>query len=284
MFDEPCLKIDGYCVYENALNSEEITRARELLWNHIEEIYNGTDRNYPNSWGELRKSMTGFVDYSHQSEGCWFVRSAPGVIDAFGKIWNTQDLVTSMDTAIAWTPWKEGVKAPQTEGLHIDQTYGSFDAVQGMVVLYDVDEKSGGLEVIPGSHLKFEEVLQNVSLAWRRNYWDGNWGPLPHDIYPSGSGKLVKAKAGDLIMWDSRLIHGGKRGKGGTNPNQLARLAVTVCMQPRSALSQEVADLRKEGFQKGWSFNHHPTNPDIVTSSPFNYTPVQLSEDQKKLV
>ena len=55
------------------------------------------------------------------------------------------------------------------------------------------------------------------------------------------------AQPGDLILWDSRLIHGGREGErreegseGEGEKNELARCSVPVCMVPREWASKEV--------------------------------------------
>jgi ectoine hydroxylase-related dioxygenase (phytanoyl-CoA dioxygenase family) len=88
-----------------------------------------------------------------------------------------------MDSVLLWLPWWENASwRPFTEGLHIDQNpffkeekicvqvrpisshflaliHKSLPCMplmtphQGMIPLIDVDEESGGLEVVPGSHL-----------------------------------------------------------------------------------------------------------------------------------
>ena len=56
-----------------------------------------------------------------------------------------------------------------------------------------------------------------------------------------GHGKLVKASGGDLILWDSRTVHGGLVGTGPPeemstadveNTIELVRLSLPVCMAP----------------------------------------------------
>ena len=284
MFDEPSLQLDGFCIFRQALNPSQVNTAKSLLWNHIEGVHIGVSRDRRETWDDLRDNPTGFLDYSHQCSGTWYVRACPRVKEAFEQVWNTSNLVTSMDTAIAWAPWTKSEYPLRTEGLHLDQTHSAFDTVQGMVVLYDVTKDTGGLEVVPGSHLKFDEISDKVPANWKKAYWDGNWGPLPPNVFPSGSGKLVEAKAGDLILWDSRTIHGGIRGEGGGDPDELARLAVTVCMQPRRYLTSAIAKLRKEGFKKGWGFNHHPTDPVFTAGSPIDYVPIKLTQEQMKLL
>lgn len=278
------LKRTGYSIVENALTPEEVTIANILLWDHLETLYPQANRNDPSSWNHLNIDDRGFVEHSHQSQGAWFVRSAPGIKKAFESIWDTDDMITSMDTAIAWKPWKENIPSPGTEGLHIDQTHPNFECVQGMIVLEDVNDASGGLEVIPCSHTNWNDIVNICGDAWIANNWNQNWGPIPPTKYPQGSGKLLHAKKGSLILWDSRLIHGGRKGIGGTDPTKLARAAYTVCMLPRGRCTSEIQDLRKAGFQNGWEFNHDPVNPHIVENSPPNYIPIQLTPEQQAIL
>ena len=82
----------------------------------------------------------------------------------FSKIWNTHELITSMDAIIAWKLW-QGYNPyddiinlpprPRTEGLHLDQnpfTKIDLDCVQGMMPLLPVTKEIGGLQVVPFSH------------------------------------------------------------------------------------------------------------------------------------
>lgn len=53
-----------------------------------------------------------------------------------------------------------------------------------------------------------------------------------------GKGKVVECDAGDLILWDSRTVHGGKICQPDNDfkqkyKNELVRLSVTVAMVPR---------------------------------------------------
>jgi hypothetical protein len=102
-----------------------------------------------------------------QSKAAWFVRSLPCVKGVFERIWDTDSLLTSMDTFICWRPWWRKPKSlideswkPIVERLHCDQSpvrKPGFHCVQGMAPLLRVDEFSGGLQVgdkiqVPLSH------------------------------------------------------------------------------------------------------------------------------------
>ena len=71
-----------------------------------------------------------------------------------------------MDSPLIWRRWKDATDdkllkewTPVTEGLHIDQNpvlKKGMQSVQGMMPLYPVNTKIGGLEVVP--HTNTDEV------------------------------------------------------------------------------------------------------------------------------
>jgi len=245
----------------------------------------------------LKLPAHGLVASLAQSEGAWSVRGLSDVKKVFTKIWETDDLIVSMDAIIAWRKWKgfdgsvqnsQNLPRPRSEGLHLDQNpfdKPHLDCIQGMMPLLPVTEESGGLEVVPKSHLdenkiKFRE--RYPSMKGKGDWCPLNAGdPLYHDAI------LLTADPGDLILWDSRTIHGGRVGSGkksvdcnkdgnvinrDSNGNEvinqdkervqsdlpLVRLSVCVAMTPRSKASAEILKARKLGFDSGISFNHCP--------------------------
>lgn len=53
------------------------------------------------------------------------------------------------------------------------------------------ENEGGGVTVVPETHLLSREDRKKIT----------------HDINNAGSGKIVKSKSGDLVIWDARLIH-----------------------------------------------------------------------------
>merc|ERR1712124_145771 len=96
-----------------------------------------------------------------QSPAAWYLRSIPQVQDVFRKIWRTNELICSLDTAICWRPWwanpdmEKESWLPSVERLHCDQNpffKHGFHCVQGMLVLCSVTPITGGLQVAPRTH------------------------------------------------------------------------------------------------------------------------------------
>jgi len=128
-----------------------------------------------------------------------------------------------------------------------------------MVPLYDVTKATGGLEVAPKSHLP----IAHDGLKQRYPGWNGRGDFCVLDRYDplSKPTKLLTAEAGDLILWDSRTVHGGLVGTGEITPTttpQIARMSQTVCMLPRDRASANVLARRKTGFATGYGYTHWP--------------------------
>lgn len=108
-------------------------------------------------------------------------------------------------------------------------------SIQGLVSLTDNDESTGGLVLVPGSHKHFLD-LQSTTTETRL------WGdfvrvpykyPLLEEVHP----RLIKCKAGDLIVWDSRSIHCNTPAliyKDKTTESELLRIVTYICMSPLS--------------------------------------------------
>ena len=94
--------------------------------------------------------------------------------------------------------------------------------------------------------------------------YNSDWVVLKDNDPMQGKGQLVEAKAGDMILWDSRTVHGGtvyENGLSGEEADKyegLARLSFTVCMTQRNRASKEVLEARRQAFEKGYPTSHWP--------------------------
>lgn len=293
------LRDEGYAVVRGCADAAHVEAARELMWDALERTTTAR-RDDLASWREWRLDQRGFALHGTvtQGAGAWSVRSLPLIRRAFERIWNTEELISSMDAVLVWKPWwrAEEVGAstaswrPKVEGLHVDQNplkKPDFACVQGMVPLFDVTETTGGLQVVPASHLPGAQRLITDRLGDDLQKL-GDFVVLPFDAI-AGPPKLIEARAGDLILWDSRTTHGGRVGSGSAavvepGPPQLARLAIPVCMTPRHMASAEVLSNRRQMFEAGQTTNHWPHQPRVQCKVCFNYSPIILSAEQEALL
>jgi ectoine hydroxylase-related dioxygenase (phytanoyl-CoA dioxygenase family) len=305
------LETQGYVVLQQALATQEVEHARSLLWNEIESAgdisrYDMKTWQTFNQHGRVFRSRSGITAALAQTEGAWYVRGRPKVKQAFARIWDTQDLLVSMDGVIVWRPWwasDDGTWVPICESIHLDQNpfhKPAKESVQGMVPLLPVTGDVGGLMVCPGTH------LEPAKVRFRRKYPEmaqrGHFCPLGRRDKLWKKTMLLLADPGDLVLWDSRTVHGGLVGKGPTNhtnqdekkqktdekksacPPSLARMAVPVCMTPERFASEEALTNRLAGFVHGTSFNHTPHEACLSTGTRSGYQPPVLSETQLVLL
>lgn len=306
------LQTHGFVVVTNVLQPDQVSKAKSGVWDWLESLGSGIQRTNPSTWtnvnwpGALRM---GFLQ-SHgggQSTAAWYVRSLDCIKACFAHIWKTDQLLVSMDTFICWRPWwlhdrvdtpLEECWKPSVEGIHCDQNATKrpgFHCVQGMCVLVDVDARIGGLQVVPHTHT---DRMQ----AYLRQRYDtsgmDDWCPLHEQDKYGSRGIPLQAFAGDLILWDSRTLHGGLVRQGpdpGTIPGQghsvdFARLALTVCMTPKSKASTRVLSQRPLAVDRGLTLTHWPH--DFVCHGgedtdgrhiSHTYTPPILSKEQLDL-
>jgi len=295
------LKNEGFAIIRACADSAEVEHARSLLWDAL-ELATPARRNNLESWDSWRLDRRGFTMHGTvtQGEGAWFVRALPSLHRAFACIWRTERLICSMDALLIWRPWWRTATPsrwqPKTEGLHVDQNplfKAGFECVQGMVPLYDVTAETGGLEVVPRSHLPAAKERLIAAMGGVELQKLGDFCRTPADHYAPSACALVVASAGDLILWDSRTVHGGRVGSGATLQStsaaaevgpQLSRLTLPVCMTPRDRASDEVLMARRKMFAEGKTTNHWPHEPRVQNHVSLGYAPIQLSPAQEALL
>jgi len=203
------LEENGYVVIANVLSSDELKNAIELLWKYLKSI--GWRRNDLSTWKDFPGYTSHGVIYKYgigQSEVQWYTRTCPKVLETFSKLWNVKqtELLTSFDGVGIFRPYDKNPDW-KTHGqwFHVDQNpqfKPNLDCYQGAIPLYDQNEYSGGTVVIPKTHTSFQEIFKTIP---HRNK---NLVSIPAKHWVLNQKKLlVCAKAGDIILWDSRTIH-----------------------------------------------------------------------------
>ncbi|KAK2000688.1 phytanoyl-CoA dioxygenase [Colletotrichum falcatum] len=189
----------------------------------------------------------------------WDIRQEPGVIDAFAEIWNTEKLIVSFDALNITLPRRPN-HVPRVKWPHVDQSpfREGLQCVQGIVNLSKAGPEDGGLTVYPGSHkvteLFFREHTDRAQ--WTRKDF---FNYTPEQIaWFEGQGyreHKVVAEPGDLIIWDSRLIHYGAEP---TAESDTIRTVTYVSYAPASFATADALDAKKEAFEKWLATTHWP--------------------------
>lgn len=302
------LNDEGFVVIANVLDSEQTAEALDLTWRFLEDLGTGIDRHDPSTWSDDRWPIAvhgGIIPSQGigHSAAQWFIRSAPGVKQAFASVWDDDDLLVSFDGMALWRPSSVEPEWQTNRGgswLHIDQHpvgRPGFQCVQGLVNLIETSPEVGGNILIPGSHLLHDSIADRYPERLGRIH-----PSIDHFRYPSDDPLLAGTPpimahldAGDLLLWDSRTIHcsspGTKPDVGGPS---LQRAVSLICMMPKARSNAEVIERRRAAVAKrtsttNWSdvWVNADKFPNVVAADTDKYElpPVpELSEYQRAMV
>jgi len=261
-------------VIKNIIDMSKVEELRNDVYDWCENHPSGRNifkRNDPESWRKsfLGNPSTGIVWASGagQADHMWKLRGEERVQRAFKELWNTDRLLTSFDVFNLFRPWAYNKKWRTKGGwFHVDQNGNNpkrkgFQCVQGLVNLYDADETTGGLTVIPKSHLDFENMF--TRLKWPAK--GGDFIPI-HFMDPVLKApfvkKFVNAKAGDLCLWDSRTVHCNSPGiTPSVKPEEgwhMLRICLYVCMTPFDKANGAVLAKRSDAYETYCGSSHWP--------------------------
>ena len=300
----------GYVLIANVASAADIEQTKCDFWKYYKHIVPEVRENDASTWndtnwlGDKSNGILNSFGFNH-SPMCWRIRCLPKVKKAFGSIWDTESLLVSFDACNVFRPWKINREFLTNGGWwHVDQNHfrgpnrqGKV-CIQGLVTLYGVTKETGGLCVIPGSHLYHEEFCSRIpSVA---NYGDFLPIAISDEILQTCNGNLIGAQAGDLILWDSRTIHCNTPAPaalgeqwahdvkvqqhtrvGGATLNstedEIIRLVAYVCMVPKSLASRDHIRQRKFQFCARMGTSHWPINDHMLDllkedPNPAHYT------------
>ena len=173
----------------------------------------------------------------------WEIRTHPRVLAAFSEIWGSTSLITSFD-GVGYR------SAGQTAELewHVDQTDSAQRCVQGLIALTDSAAQNGGTQFAIGTHLVHDELVKGAHpqswqfLAFQKDAVVGYRKCQPN------------LKAGDMLLWDSRLVHRVPHPRN----FQTERVVAFVSMTPLSFATTKTLQRRRQAFDEGSSSTHWP--------------------------
>jgi len=299
----------GYVRIKSVINHDEILHARSLFWDWMESLGTGINRENPNTWDDDKWPFTMKGILSEwgigQSELMWFLRERPLVQKIFSMIWGTPDLISSFDGLGVFRPHHLNQKW-RTEGgwWHVDQN-GFYKkgrkCFQGLVTLYDSDEISGSLCVIPSSNKKHDDYFRKDEISVGDRKGDFIMIPSDHMVkyFSYNKPAMIGALAGDFIVWDSRTVHCNFPGTGmnssimnqkeKSNNIDLLRLVGYISMMPRDLCSKDVLQSRRSGVDRNittshWANEWKPKKPPrwVKKNTSFKPGPKAIMNEQRK--
>lgn len=298
------LEEQGYCVIPQVLSIEETEHLYRRVWHEfIEKAWPNCKLDDRSNWKEefpIHNKVGIFAGPVGQTQVMWDLRQDPRIIHIFGQIWNTNDLIVSMDGMSImcpseireeyFNPWPhvdqmintrhDGVmhnNLPPVDFVSESSLKTQPFTIQGQFLFEDSFDGDGGFFCIPKSHLQFEsfssflQALERVDAPWsektkmRDDYLRDLFSKNGDDMTPMYPMKHVTAPRGSLILWDSRTIHWNQHPKKNRpfQPCPKVRMVGYLCYVPKTRMSDETRALRLKAFESGVSTGHNPAQFDL---------------------
>lgn len=227
---------DGYMVLRNVIPASLISNAaREIATFVRADPYDRA------TWYRGPLIPDGIVPM-HHAQSLWDIRQCPNLYQVFTEFFGTHQLMVDINRCIFRPPVHRRFPKISQGGIHWDtDPKGPAPAsLQGVVLLSDVERNGGGFQCLP-------EVYQNLD-AWLQQYAgreDFNFFYPGLDHWKTTE---VEGKAGDVILWTTRLPHGSA-----INLSKRPRIAAFVTMQP---CGENAA--RRESTKEWWLTKRAP--------------------------
>jgi len=257
----------GWVVIKNIATTTEAETIIQQQWDFIEHLGTGVNRNKTETWyqggfwpGNISSGQV-LAPYVGQSAPAWTARQLLKVKAVFALLWGTSNLKVSFDTWNVVRPYTLASNRTKPLPPHIDQnpnTKPNLECYQGLLNLKPSQIEDGGTMLYSKSHTFFKETTKYANKT-------GDWVIISGDLLKKCYQTMVcpSLEVGDMLVWDSRLIHGvtppQKGFKDHKGCKEFRRSVVYVCMTPISKIKDKVLKLRKEYYEKGITTNHWPS-------------------------
>ena len=269
------LKENGFVVVTNIIDKNKIEEYQNRFFDLIAKLsgdqVTGSDiRNYTPFKRNFFVMKGGMIQYIAHTQLQWDLRLEYS--NVFKNIWGCENLKTSMDGMYLSCYHSNSkqqrlniAKIEKNSRLHTDQhpTKDFVWSYQGFANLWDADDESGGLVVIPKSNLYHKQYF--IGKKAHKGDWymfsdeEKQYDPRLFNI----NCLKVNAKAGDFVLWDSRTFHSFLEPR-----KQTFRLVCYICQIPSSKVSSSNQLRRKKAFEERRTTSHHPNEFRIFPKFP----------------
>lgn len=264
------------------LSPDEVAEMNAQMWDALETIGSGVgiSRHDRATWREFKDSgwkRGGLQQHFGLWGSPWRHRVAtnPKVVAPFEVFYETPKLHVSLDGVnyacghlIPNNPGRIGCDKSrftgddgETPDFHCDQAFGKPDLrmLQGFVNGTDCAEGDACLRVLQSSHDLFSAFGRAFGLTEQLDDWHKLTAEQIRWFVDRGCRDVcIKAKAGHMVLWDSRTVHFGQAPFADASlppemrrPDRQPRNVVYVCCAPASWATPKALQMRKEAFGVG---------------------------------
>ena len=178
----------------------------------------------------------------------WKLRTTATIYTPFQKLLQATDLVASFD-GFGYLP--KGTNRRNSPWHHIDQAPKdlSFQSVQGLVAL--TSNENASFQCVPGSHHLVASYYEKCPAKYPSKRWQKlDLKHLNETLGTDLQTETISLKAGELLIWDSRLIN-----QNAYDPNE-ERAVFYVSYRDRQGLSNTQATKRRRAFDEKRTTSH----------------------------
>ena len=269
------LHSQGYAVVKGAIPHERAVQYQQRAFDWVTSFGTPLDMKNPATWKAenlpVQSKLNTFDNYGVIHEKfMWDARLEPGVVDAFAKIWETDELLVSFDSLNITFPNRED-KPPRAPWPHIDQSplKRGMHCIQGIINLSSAGPEDGSLMCLPRSNTYNDEFFdtQTDPKDWEKKDWR-RFSEKEMDWWASKGLKPIKVQAepGDLILWDSRTVHWGGEP---TTKSDVIRTVIYASYSParlatKEALEEKVRVFNVHGATTHWAHDNIFLRPQVA--------------------
>ncbi len=263
----------GFVVLKNAVPIESCEAVVRACFEFLE-----LDEHDPSTWYPAWRGGNALV-HLHQHQSIWDNRQLPRVHQGFAELLGEEKLWVSLDRA----GFKPPISAEHPE--HEDRGFIHWDLditkplpeklrVQGVLCLRDTGANMGGFRCVPGFHKRelIEAWLQSQPPERRTRNPDLSTLPPGFEVTP------VEARAGDLVIWNTLLLHGN-----GRNEGDKPRLAQYITMHTAPELNDEQARSYREERIGSWRARRAPAGWERDVPERLKHREAQMQAEPSQL-
>ncbi|KAJ6028313.1 hypothetical protein N7540_003889 [Penicillium herquei] len=287
------LHTNGYAVIKGAIPRERAIQYQQRAFDWVTSFGTPLDMKDPSTWKAenlpVQSKLNTFDNYGVIHEKfMWDARLEPGVVDAFAKIWETDELLVSFDSLNITFP-NRADKPPRAPWPHIDQSpfKRGMHCIQGIINLSHAGPEDGSLMCLPRSSTYNDEFFdtQTNPSTWEKKDWR-RFSEEEMDWWASKGLKPLKVQAepGDLILWDSRTVHWGGEP---TEKSDVIRTVIYASYSParlatKEALEEKARVFDVYGATTHWAHDNIFLRPQVACLSDGTIDPRNRDEPVEK--
>jgi ectoine hydroxylase-related dioxygenase (phytanoyl-CoA dioxygenase family) len=187
---------EGYMVIRNVVPAS-------ITGNAVREIaaFVGADLVDSATWYGGAPQLDGIVPM-HHAQSLWDIRQSPDLYQIFTEFFGTPRLMVDINRCIFRPPVNRRFPTVSHGSIHwdTDPRVPGPGSLQAVVLLTDVGRNGGGFQCLP-------EIYQSLD-TWLKRYACRS----DFDFFNPGLNRWkttqVEGKAGDVILWSTKLPHG----------------------------------------------------------------------------